>query len=356
MQNLIFSFMLLGCERPAYKQDSITIFWERGRAMGIVVPLRFLEHTVEDSIEYLLQIHLVNSNVRSPILGEYTTGKDAVLFRPLIPLTPGLKYEVRLRNKSLGKIEVPGDISNIAPVVISVYPTADTLPQNLLKLYIQFSKSMNEGEAMQRVMLIKNNNDTVHFPFLDLQHELWSNDRTMLTLWLDPGRIKRDLQPNKTLGAPLEPANRYQLVILPDWKDSYGTSLATGYRKDFVTGFRDSTSPHPDSWTIQQPESGTTQPLNVYFHESLDYVLLKKTVRVIDDNGNVVAGNLNVTNEERMISFSPFDKWNAGRYTVEFESRLEDLAGNNLNRLFERDVTDEKSDDQKVFKKIIQVK
>ena len=40
--------------------------------------------------------------------------------------------------------------------------------------------------------------------FLDLQPELWNAEGTVLTLWLDPGRIKRDLIPNKELGIPLK--------------------------------------------------------------------------------------------------------------------------------------------------------
>ena len=33
--------------------------------------------------------------------------------------------------------------------------------------------------------------------FLELENELWNPEHTQLTLWLDPGRIKRDLIPNQ---------------------------------------------------------------------------------------------------------------------------------------------------------------
>ena len=63
---------------------------------------------------------------------------------------------------------------------------------------------MQEGQALENITVIKNGKDTIPSIFLDLQPELWNKERTILTLWLDPGRIKRDLQPNKKLGLPLE--------------------------------------------------------------------------------------------------------------------------------------------------------
>ena len=83
---------------------------------------------------------------------------------------------------------------------MAIYPTQDTVPENLLKIYLQFSKPMREGQALRHIELLKNNRDTLPGVFLDLQPELWNVDRTTLTVWLDPGRIKRDLQPNGPIG------------------------------------------------------------------------------------------------------------------------------------------------------------
>ena len=38
------------------------------------------------------------------------------------------------------------------------------------------------------------------------------------------------------------------------------------------------------------------------------------------------------------MRFYPAEPWNTGNYMIEVEGRLEDLAGNNLNRLFEKDL------------------
>jgi hypothetical protein len=37
--------------------------------------------------------------------------------------------------------------------------------------------------------------------------------------------------------------------------------------------------------------------------------------------------------------FIPEQNWSAGSYTLRILSKLEDLAGNNLNKVFDRDIT-----------------
>jgi hypothetical protein len=213
------------------------------------------------------------------------------------------------------------------------------LPLNVLKIYIAFSKPMQEGQALENIAVIKNGKDTISSIFLDLQPELWNKERTILTLWLDPGRIKRDLQPNMNLGSPLEQGTSYQVVINQGWRDAEAVSLATAYHKDFVLGVRDSLSPNTGSWTIYSPKAGSSQALKIELHEPLDYVLLKNAVRILDNAGAVVNGVIDIEAEETILHFTPSVLWRPGDYTIEIESRLEDLAGNNLTRLFDKDLT-----------------
>jgi hypothetical protein len=211
---------------------------------------------------------------------------------------------------------------------------------------------MREGQSLQHIVLIKNKKDTVRGTFLDLPQELWNNDRTMLTLWLDPGRIKRDLQPNKNMGNPLEEGKNYQLIIRSTWKDADGNFLKGPYYKNFSVSARDSISPNPDQWTIEVPKVETRSPLKLNLHESLDYVLLKEAIGIYDKNENSVAGDISVGPEETTLEFIPAKEWISGEYSIQVQSRLEDLAGNNLNRLFDNDITVKRSEEQKdVFEK-----
>lgn len=347
--SLVFSFFLNSCSEHIEKKNSISIEWKENKAIGIFIPRNLLTSIPEDSIDKFLYINLPKSN--SSILGEYKKTDDGIIFRPLLPFTRGLKYEVYLQNKLLGEIQIPTDDLSNAPVVLSIYPTADTLPENLLKIYIQFSKPMQEGEALKHVMLIKTPNDSLSSVFLDLQPELWNNERTILTLWLDPGRIKRDLQPNRELGPPLVQGAKYQLLIQNDWQDANGTELTNTYRKEFFTGVRDSISPDPAKWDIEIPEAGSKRTLKIYLHESLDYILLKNAVSILDNNGHALPGVIDLSAKESILYFTPSAAWKPGNYTIEIESRLEDLAGNNLNRLFDNDLAKKgQAHEQKVFK------
>jgi hypothetical protein len=200
-------------------------------------------------------------------------------------------------------------------------------------------------------VLLKNGHDTAKHVFLDLQPELWNNDRTMLTVWLDPGRIKRDLQPNKQMGTPLQPGLHYVLIV-KDWQDTEGGKLQKPWQKDFFTGSRDSISPDIEKWAFPIPIKGTVEPLKINLGEPLDYMLLNNSIRLIDDIGSLVPGKLVTLDHETVLQFVPTRPWKAGRYILECESRLEDLAGNNLNRLFDMDLATRHSEDQRSVHKL----
>ncbi|HEY6502651.1 MAG TPA: Ig-like domain-containing protein [Chitinophagaceae bacterium] len=332
---LVFSFLLISCSDIKKDPLPVSIQWQNNRAVSMTIPRELLQGVAKDSVEQLLHIQLENTN--TPVLGEYIITDEAVVFRPLVAFTRGLNYEVWFSGKLLNKVVIPSGSTHDAPKIVAVYPTSDTVPLNLLKIYIVFSKPMQEGQSLNNITVIKNQRDTVPSVFLDL--ELWNNERTIHTLWLDPGRIKRDLQPNKTMGAPLQQGESYQVIIKQDWRDVEGVSLASEYQRDFVVGLRDSLSPDAESWTIHTPKAGGHERLKIDLHESLDYVLLKNTVRVVDKTGKVINGVIETAAEETILYFTPSGEWSPGDYTLEIESRLEDLAGNNLNRLFDKDLT-----------------
>ena len=228
--------------------------------------------------------------------------------------------------------------------------------KTLLKFYIQFSRPMREGDALDHIRMIRNNRDTLSSVFLDLEPELWNNDATMLTLWLDPGRIKRGLQPNQVLGPPLHKDGHYQLMIEKNWQDERGVVLKEEYQKNFYTGIRDSTSPDPNSWTIETPGAGHSDAVNIDFHEPLDFVLLTNTMRIIDENANKIEGVFQVMDSEKGLSFIPDTKWQPGSYTLEIEPRLEDVCGNNLNHLFDSDLHQQQPAPKALFKRTFRVR
>jgi len=349
---ILFCLVLFfGCaQRQETSKANLSIHWKNGQATGLLIPLSLLNSISRDEISHLVKVQLARPGIKTAILGDYKISKDTLIFEPLIPFTRGLRYEVVLEKELLAEIEIPK--STDIPTLSGIYPSQDTLPENLLKFYFVFSRPMVEGHSLHYISLLNQQGDTLPRIFLNLQPELWNAEKTILTLWLDPGRIKRDLQPNKLQGAPLTQGQRYKLVISNQWPDELGTVLEQSYTKNFVVTTRDMTSPSTNEWQVKAPLKGTLQPLEVNVKETLDYILLQNAVQVVDSQGQPIEGSIQLSDEEKKWQFIPLKPWSIGEYALQIESRLEDTAGNNLNRLFDRDVTNSKNtpSQQKVFK------
>lgn len=312
----------------------VAIVWKDDQATALSIPLSYVDHLDSDSIE-LLKVRLSDAKISTDILGQYALVDDNIVFQPLIPFTRGLRYEVVYHHDRVTEIIIaePAD----RPEILSFYPSIDTLPLNLLKIYIQFSRPMREGTSLAHLTVLEDK-DTAKGIFLDLQPELWNAEGTLLTLWLDPGRIKRDLQPNKLLGNPLRQGKHYALQVSKDWTDTRGAYLPRDYTKEFVVTERDSLSPDPHTWKIETTKVGSNLACVIDFPEALDFSLLHHAIHIINEKGFVLEGTIDLLNKERTWKFLPAEPWTTGKYSVQVETRLEDVAGNNLNRTFEKDL------------------
>ena len=337
---LILLFFLSGCfQKQAEPASTISIQWKDSIATGLIIPGRFFSDVANDSLGAALTVRLKHENHQPAIFGDYVMAADEIVFQPLVPLTRGLSYEILLHNQTIATIQIPFAGSAKIPEVVAVYPSQDTLPENLLKFYLVFSQPMYEGKELEHVSLVADGRDTLPAVFMDLQPALWNRTGTVLTLWLDPGRIKRDLLPNQQMGPPLSNGRRCELLLRNTWRSKEGMPLQRPFSKIFVAGPRDNIKPDPEAWFVELPRAETKEPLRIVLHESHDYVLLQEAIDIHDDKNNILPGVWSITEEETVLSFRPTTNWSSGSYHIRIESRLEDLAGNNPNRLFDRDVT-----------------
>lgn len=341
-----------GCGRhePASSKE-VAVFWKEGKATGVIIPKAALAGIADKAIPTSVSIRLANQASQQAIAGDYSITQKEVLFEPLIPFTRGLRYQVFVLDTLFREFQIPE--STEVPKLLSIYPSADTLPENLLKIYLVFSKPMAASHSLQHVVLKNQVGDSLPDVFPDLQQELWNEDRTVLTLWMNPGRVKRDLQPNKMMGSPLERGMQYELIVSAGWRDAAGTALNVSSHKKFVAGERDALSPSPSKWKLKIPAAGTKEYFQIESDEPLDYYLLKNTIVVKDSAGSILQGSVSVQDGEKSWRFIPEKPWRAGLYKMEIEARLEDLAGNNLNRPFDRDVQNNKGEvtEKKVFER-----
>jgi hypothetical protein len=346
---LVFLFVLARCQSNK-TTEKIFIASEGTNLKSLVIPRSLLKSLSESSIRESLRIYLTGNT--TPVLGELSINEEEVIFEPIIAFTRGLEYEVRLKGKLLDRISVRSSGNETPTQVLAIYPSSSVLPENLLKMYIHFSQPMESGVALSNIVLLKNGTDTIRNIFLDLNQELWNPEGNRLTLWLDPGRIKKGLVPNEKMGPPLKMMDRFRMTISANWRDRNGNKLIQSFTKEFVVGGRDSTSPDPDKWHMTVPNAGGMKPLLLGFSEPLDYFLVKNTISVLDSEAKEVKGTVLPDNEENHASFIPIQAWKKGEYFLVVECRLEDLAGNNLIRLFDTDLTKKSPGDSSLVKMV----
>lgn len=290
-----------------------------------------------------------SDDLTPPMLGAYEVEADRLVFRGRFPFVRGLQHGVRLDLEVLGRLSgrdagtgvVTHAFTPVATArepttrVTAVYPTTGTVPMNLLKLYIQLSAPMRFGEAYTHIRLLDENGDVVPDAFLEMPQELWDPDRTRLTLFFDPGRIKRGVDPNLQLGLPLQVGHRFRLVIDPAWRDAQGQPLAEGFEKALVVSEPDRIMPQVADWRVEAPAANSVAPILLNFDEPMDHALAERMLVVLHANGEPVSGTVQVGPQERSWAFTPDEPWRAGHYLIDVDPDIEDLAGNNLAHLFD---------------------
>jgi hypothetical protein len=223
-------------------------------------------------------------------------------------------------------------------VVTQIYPSASTVPENLLKFYVHFSRSMRGGHIYEHIHLLNEANKPVELPFLEIDEELWNPDMTRVTLFIDPGRIKRGVKPLEEIGPSMEAGKTYTLVIDKDWRDSLGIPLKSDFRKTFQVASPDRKPPDPLRWKVLPPKPGGRDPLAILFDEPMEHALSQRMIEVSPVPGRQIKGKAMLDDQESRWTFTPAEAWRAGAYKLTIQTTIEDLAGNNIGKPFEVDV------------------
>ncbi len=276
------------------------------------------------------------------LLGKYSVENNTLVFRPQFPIAAGVKYRAVFQPPGGTAVtkafDGPPRETNPIARVVNVYPTADVLPSNQLRLYVYFSAPMSRGEAARHMHILDENGKALEGTEAVLLRgeELWDPAFQRLTMTFDPGRIKRELTSNRMIGPPIAEGKRYTLVIDREWPDARGVPMIDGYRKPYRGGPALRTPPDPKQWHVTAPKSGSSVPLVVEFPVSMNYPLLQRMIRVSGPEGTV-AGTIDVQRQETQWRFTPKSAWKAGNYKLIVDTGLEDLAGNHIGQPFDVD-------------------
>lgn len=350
----IFVASTLGADER--RNDSITIELETGGAEPCFVVGGASKELVAEAAQWTdeewqrrfpIYLLLGDRPASAPLLGDYSIAKGKLRFSPRYPLRAGVTYRVSFlahakaqanRTATVSRDFIRSSPALPATRLTEIFPSSNVVPENLLKFYLHFSAPMSRGEVYRRVKLIDSEGKRIEYPFLELAEELWSPDGKRLTLYFDPGRIKRGLKPRELFGPALLEGRAYRLEVDAAWPDANGQPLAAAFKKEFRTLAPDDEQPNIKQWKVETPAAGSREPLTVLFKEPLDSAMLERVMAIQDAQGKTIEGEILVSQQETRWTFQPKRAWVPGSFAVVVATTLEDLAGNSLGRPFEVDV------------------
>jgi len=310
--------------------------------------LKSLQHANLTPEQWASVLRVAVSTDAPSMLGDYTVLDGVVRFTPLFPFDQGRQYHVRFEPARLpggaadagGAIETtvgrPAATAVPSTTVARVYPSGDIVPENLLRMYVEFSAPMGRKSGVEYIALLDHQGKEIEGAVLPLEYEFWSPDHKRFTIFFDPGRVKKGILPNLQMGRPLEVGRSVTLVIKREWPDENGLPLKEEFRRVLRVGPTDLEPLDTSTWRIQSPAAGSRDGMVVTFPEPLDHGLLMRALGVTRD-GKEVDGAIGVDQAESRWTFTPMAPWTAGTYQLLALDILEDLAGNQIGRAFEVD-------------------
>lgn len=281
---------------------------------------------------------------RLPLAGRYERDGDLLRFRPTFGFAAGQAYTVRTRRTGephrLTEFNIPSGTAAAGALVTEVFPSGRVLPENTLRFYVHFSVPMAPHLASDLVKLRDAFGVADDAAFMKFKQELWNENRTRLTVLMDPGRIKRSVQTKLDRGPALLEGNRYALTVNEGWPSADGSSVLPSYSKKFSVTAALRERPDIGLWNWRSPRSGTCEALKITFDRPFDRHLLSEALHIVSNDGRTIEGTAHVGDDESSWSFIPNEAWAAGGLRVTVNGSLEDVAGNNFRELLDRDVND----------------
>lgn len=273
-----------------------------------------------------------------PVAGRYAFENNILSFAPAFGFSAAQDYVVVIRSAQ-GDERIPfrltpvGDI--VSAAVTEVYPSGDVLPENTLRFYIHFSVPMRPHVAFDYIRLSDASGNVDDAAFMRFSQELWNEDRTRLTVLIDPGRIKRNVATNVELGPALLAGNEYTLSIEGGWPSADGTSVLPGFSKRFSVVEPLRNLPDLELWNVASPCLGEKEPLTVTFDRPFDRHLLSQDIRVTAEDGRAIDGSIDIGDGEQSWSFTPNEIWSQEKIQIVVSPELEDVAANNFRDLLD---------------------
>jgi hypothetical protein len=277
-----------------------------------------------------------------PIDGEFHVDGHAVAFVPRFPFVAGISYTVMGTDiDDLGTLTItrPAHDGVATTRVVAIHPTATEIPRNHLRLYVHFSAPMSEGRVESHLHVVRaDTGEPLVGALLPMGPELWDPNRRRVTVLFDPARIKRGLAPHEQAGYPLQTGVPVEVFVDRRFTDADGLPLVADARRRYEVGGDVRSRVDPYAWLLTLPVAHSRAPLVASFDRPLDHALLQHCLLVAGSDGEPVEGQATIAEGETSWRFTPAAPWLTGRHTLVVDGRLEDLAGNSVTRVFDREL------------------
>jgi hypothetical protein len=270
--------------------------------------------------------------------GQYSRTLDRVRFVPRFPFLEGRTYTIEVDGRGVGEVTRARTEGPAVASVIGIWPTATHVPRNLLRFYIRFSVRMSAGSCARNVRLCTADGSVLERALFSMDDELWDGERQRLTVLLDPARIKRGLVAHRRLGYPLVAGQTIRVVVDRGFLDAQGRPLCGGAERTYQVAPDERRRVDPFAWELRVPVAGTSEGLEVVFDRPLDHALIDRCLRVLGPDGKARQGYGEAGQGETSWVYHPAHSWSAGEYRLLVDPVLEDLAGNSVRRVFDRDL------------------
>jgi hypothetical protein len=220
------------------------------------------------------------------------------------------------------------------PKILAIYPTTDSIPVNILRFYIQFSAPMQEMDILKHIKLSNEEGKNITGVFFENQYELWNENRTKVTLIVDPGRVKLGLLANNKMGRAFDVGKRYTLTIDSLLLDFNDQQLKENLTKTFLAVQADTIPPDTKIWQLTLPKVNTQDIITIDFKDKIDHISAQTLIKVFQNNKEI-HGLISLTNKEQKYTFMPDKNWKKGSYQILLHASLEDIAANSVNQVFD---------------------
>ena len=155
-------------------QPTLLVDYDMGQVGSAYVGVRNLDSNLiefldrhpqaGDLLQSMLRVRVAGAGEDLPdVLGRRRVTEGGVRFIPHFPFESGVRYRASFDPRPLDRTEdskvltlefsLPNQSAEPARVT-DIFPSADVLPENLLRFYVCFSNSMQRGKAEEQITLL----------------------------------------------------------------------------------------------------------------------------------------------------------------------------------------------------------